>query len=111
MSDISSSIADGIDSNPVIVPILDLSQVQRDARTLASIVSATPITARASFDQASIISLERNQAQQETAETAAPSGTQIKFEQNNYSPEALSEVEIYRQTKNQLSQLKTAFAL
>jgi len=33
------------------------------------------------------------------------------FEQNNYSPESLSEIEIYRQTKNQLSQLKSALSL
>jgi len=37
----------------------------------------------------------------ETGE-AAP----IQFTQNNYSPESLSSIEIYRQTKNQLSQAR-----
>ncbi|HEX4503218.1 MAG TPA: hypothetical protein VH187_18950, partial [Scandinavium sp.] len=42
--------------------------------------------------------------------TGQPPAT-ITYQQNNYSPESLTEIEIYRQTKNQLSQLKTALAL
>jgi hypothetical protein len=70
----------------------------------------TPITAAASYGQASLISAEQLAAQ--TEELAVPlGGTSVKFEQNNYSPEALTEIEIYRQTKNQLSQLKSALSL
>jgi hypothetical protein len=39
------------------------------------------------------------------ASTAAP--TSVTFEQNNYSPDPLSNIEIYRQTNNQISRIKT----
>ena len=69
-----------------------------------------PITAAGSYGQASTISAEQARVLAEQA-VVASGGAAVKFEQNNYSPEALTEVEIYRQTKNQLSQLKSALAL
>ena len=39
------------------------------------------------------------------ADAAAPS-VAFNFEQNNHSPDALDEIEIYRQTGNQLAQIK-----
>jgi hypothetical protein len=36
----------------------------------------------------------------------AAGGSVVNFEQNNYSPKALSRAEIYRQTKNQLRAAK-----
>jgi phage-related protein len=110
MNKISDLVTDELDPNPTITPILDLTRVQTQAKDLNSMISATPIIASASFGQASAISSERTAVQEELT-TVAPGGTSVKFEQNNYSPEALSEVEIYRQTKNQLSQLKSALAL
>jgi hypothetical protein len=35
-------------------------------------------------------------------------GPLVTFEQNNYSPESLTPTEVYRQTNNQLSQIKQA---
>lgn len=107
MSNMSRFVSDNLDASPVITPVLDLSQVQSKARDLANLANVVPITAAASFGQASVISSEQTAVQEELA-TPVPGGTSVKFEQNNYSPEALSEVEIYRQTKNQLSQLKSA---
>ena len=37
---------------------------------------------------------------------ATPTGASFNFTQNNYSPKALSRVEIYRQTKNQFSAME-----
>ena len=43
--------------------------------------------------------------------SATPStGNTVNFTQNNYSPKALSRIDIYRQTKNQVSMLKGATA-
>jgi tape measure domain-containing protein len=107
INDISDAIATGIDSNPVITPILDLSQVQAQAADLDSLTKMTPISTATSFGQASAISaMQQPTTADETVGTVP--GTSIKFEQNNYSPESLSEIEIYRQTNNVLSQLKTA---
>jgi tape measure domain-containing protein len=106
MRDLSSVISEEVDTSPVITPILDLTQVKAKSQELAAL---TDVNAVASFGQATAISSER--AQTEAEQVAVAGGTSVKFEQNNYSPEALTEVEIYRQTKNQLSQIKSALAI
>jgi tape measure domain-containing protein len=108
--DISGVVADELNPNPVITPILDLTQIQTQAQELAKLTNVTPITAAASFQQAAAISSAQMALDAEQAGVTAVKPS-VKFEQNNYSPEALTEVEIYRQTKNQLSQLKSALAL
>jgi hypothetical protein len=110
MSGLSDGVAAEIDPNPVITPILDLTQVRTQAQELSALTNVVPITAAASYGHATSISASAATTQADEADVAkAPAS--VKFEQNNYSPSALSEVEIYRQTKNQLSQLKTALAL
>lgn len=42
--------------------------------------------------------------------SSKPSETNVTFTQNNYSPKALSRIDIYRQTKNQISMMKGAVA-
>ena len=100
----------GMDAlSPVITPVLDLTQVQAGADQMTAMINTAPV-ATVSAGQAASISA--SQAVQGGAiDTTAPDKSVIKFEQNNYSPEALSPVEIYRQTKNQLSQMRTALAL
>jgi tape measure domain-containing protein len=106
-------ILDGMmDTEPVITPVIDLSQVQRGARQLGDLTNVTPITAAASFGQASATSQEVNASQAAPAAQAAPEAVQkLEFNQYNTSPEKLSEVEIYRQTNNQLSMAKTALGV
>jgi len=110
MSNISDTVAKEFDANPVITPVLDLSQVQAQAKDLAMLGDGSSITPTASTSQAALISSQSN-ANQITDASAEPVGTTVKFEQNNYSPEALSAVEIYRQTRNQLAQLKAGLSL
>ena len=110
MRDISSAVTDELNPNPVITPILDLTQVRAQAGELGTLTTVTPITAAASYGQASLISSLQTATQAEES-VGAPGGATVKFEQNNYSPEALSDIEIYRQTKNQLSQLKSVLAI
>jgi tape measure domain-containing protein len=101
---------DLMDMNPVITPVLDLTAIQTDAAKMKAMVETTPTVGLTSFGQAAVISSE--QARLQAEQTAVISGgTSVKFEQNNYSPEALTEIEIYRQTKNQLSLFKSALAL
>jgi tape measure domain-containing protein len=107
---ISDSVAAEIDPNPVITPILDLSQVRTQAQELSALTNTVPITAAASYGHATSISASTPTTQAEGTDVSKPA-TSVTFEQNNYSPEALSDVEIYRQTKNQLSQLRLALAL
>ena len=100
---ISSMVSEEMNPNPTITPILDLTQVRTQSAEMAALLNPT-----ASLNQASFISAEQNVAAEELA--AADNKPPVIFEQNNYSPEALNEIEIYRQTKNTLSQLKASLA-
>jgi hypothetical protein len=110
MRDISDVVTKEIDVNPTITPILDLTQIRNASGELATLTAITPITAAASYGQASAISAEQRAALADNPDVAI-GGTHLSFVQNNTSPQALSEVEIYRQTKNQLSQAKTALKI
>jgi len=105
-----SGIAETVDmltADPVITPILDLTQVRKQAGELTDLTANPKITAGVSSAQASNIAL----ATPDDKTLATLGGTAVHFEQNINSPKALSEIEIYRHTRNQLSQFKTALAL
>jgi tape measure domain-containing protein len=104
-----SGISDSIDVDPVITPVLDLTQVEKGAKGLADLTNVTPITAAASYSQAAAISAAQRAAVE--SGQVASAGPTFSYTQNNYSPEALTDVEIYRQTRNQLSQVKSALGL
>ena len=76
---------------PVITPVLDMSGVEPGLRNLNAIAGyrAPQVT-------------ETN-ARMDTGDNA---DSQVTFNQYNYSPKALTRLEIYRQTKNQLSMMK-----
>ena len=85
---------------PTIRPVLDLSEVRSGAGRLTAILSRS---------QAMKISSSMNR--ETTGEIQNGDGTpsvenSYSFVQNNYSPKALSRIDIYRQTKNQFSALK-----
>lgn len=108
---ISDTLSAEIDSDIKISPVLDLSDVEKGAKKMSGLLGAenvVPITAAASYGQASAISTETAETQAAQAEAAAAAAPlSVTFEQHNMSPDKLSEVEIYRQTSNQLSQLKS----
>ena len=101
ISAIRDMVDSGIDSQPTIRPVLDLSNVEEGASKLDALFSRT---------QASSISSKMHE--QSTKEiqngetTSSDKGAVYTFTQNNYSPKALSRLEIYRQTKNQISSMK-----
>lgn len=110
VAQMSQALTDEMDSDPTITPILDLTKVKEDAKKMADMTNVVPITAATSFGQASAISAaELDRVQELVAAKAAP--PVLKFEQNNTSPKALTEAEIYRQTNNQLAQAKAALGL
>jgi len=89
------------DFTPKIRPVLDLSNVQKDAKSISSLFDSNSISTIESFGRANAIS--RMQVQSESTKQSAQQGPmEIKFEQNNYSPAALSASDIYRSTKSQI---------
>jgi len=95
---------------PTIQPVLDLSAVRKAASQIPGVLGGVNLPVEAAYAMASSIVADQRAAQEqavsETGDTSAPTYVDVKLEQNNYSPKALSEVEIYRQTKNQVSLLK-----
>jgi tape measure domain-containing protein len=106
-SSIPDQIQDLIDTEPVITPVLDLSNIQNGSQKMTDMMNVVPISAAASFKQGAIISAEQL-AQAVQSEDIAPAPVQLNFEQNNTSPESLSPIQIYRQTKNLLAQAEGA---
>jgi hypothetical protein len=108
MSKIPDAVAADVDMSPTIRPVLDLTQVKKEATQLDSFLGDTPMTVKATFINASIAStgVETNKDMQEATLAAVGAGT--VYNQYNTSPKALSTADIYRQTKNQLSTTKGA---
>lgn len=100
------SFDDLLHTEPKITPILDLSSIKNKAGELSGIINKTPLGA-ISLNHASVISAKQALASVGTDPTQPIStGPSIKFEQKNFSPRELPASEIYRNTRNQLSQLK-----
>jgi hypothetical protein len=100
VSKIGDFIENGIDSQPTIRPLLDLSDVTEGAGRLSALLSrnqAMKISAGMEREGGSVV---------QNGGTTPTSGNNYNFTQNNYSPKALSRIDIYRQTKNQFSALK-----
>lgn len=100
VSKIGDFIENGIDSQPTIRPLLDLSDVTEGAGRLSALLSrnqAMKISAGMEHEGTGIV---------QNGGTTPTSGNNYNFTQNNYSPKALSRIDIYRQTKNQFSALK-----
>ena len=93
---LSASVNDSIDSEPTIRPVLDLSDVTAGANRLNAMLSQS----RALSISTSMS--EQNGFENQNVQSQNGSNT-INFTQNNYSPKALSRIEIYRNTKNLLN--------
>jgi tape measure domain-containing protein len=113
LSTVPDSLSIMTNLSPKITPVLDLSNIQKDATQINGLLTPSAIAPTVSFAQASAISADRQQAADSstTDATAAGGGTIFKFEQTNTSPKSLSESEIYRNTNNLLAQAKSALGL
>ena len=110
-SSVSSKITDAINSdinfNPSIRPVMDLTEIESGGSKIQSILDNKSLNLSMAADKAlSISSLDK------VASTVLPdqknldASPAVSFTQNNYSPKELSRIEIYRQTKNQLLQIR-----
>ena len=107
ISAISNAINNDMDTQPVIRPVLDMSDVTNKAKRIGSIFSGNDLAlaygVSSGFNQVHSIKADKVVT---GAQNEPQNASQINFTQNNYSPKALSRQEIYRQTKNQLSMMK-----
>ena len=99
------------DMNPVITPIVDMTRVEDSMRALDSLFNTDKSYSMASdIKRAADIAARAKAEAKEPVKQAEPQQTTMNFTQNNYSPKALSKLDIYRQTKNQFAQMKGALA-
>ncbi len=103
LNSVASKIADyingNIDTQPTIRPVLDLSNVASGTNSLNAMLSRTKAMSISS-DMAN-----HSRGELQNGEMTS-TGNTYTFTQNNYSPKALSRLEIYRQTRNQFSMMK-----
>lgn len=97
---VKDMIDNGVDGQPTIRPILDLSDVEEKSHRLNTLFSRS----QALTVSTGIAAARGRNLQNE--DTNPNTGNSYKFTQNNYSPKALSRTEIYRQTKNQFSAME-----
>lgn len=103
----------GENADPTIKPVLDLSQVEEQAGRLDEILPKEEITGTlATTATAQLAGRVARSTPTQTDSNAISEtynqGTSLVFNQYNNSPKALSEAEIYRQTRNQIEQVKGA---
>ena len=101
ISKIAEIVNSDIDAQPTIRPVLDLSNVETEAGKLNTMFARNQVMSiNASMTRTPGESIQNGD------QNATPAGASFNFTQNNYSPKALSRVEIYRQTKNQFSAME-----
>lgn len=90
MSDVTDTLGDFDGTyRPVIKPTLDMSDVDPALSNMNAVAAYMG-----------------NRGGSDGASAENPSPTSFNFVQNNYSPKALSRIDIYRQTRNQFSTVK-----
>ena len=104
LNDIISRIADYVDADmdvqPTIRPVLDLSAVEAGTGRLNTLFSRNQALSVSTGMNDRVFEMEVQNGE------SSPTGNTYQFTQNNYSPKALSRIDIYRQTKNQFSAMK-----
>lgn len=105
LTDVVSKITDmidgDIDAEPIIRPVLDLSEVETGTGRINALFSRKQAVSISS-------GINRSSGEQIQNGESHPNykNGSVTFTQNNYSPKSLSRIEIYRQTNNQLSAME-----
>lgn len=103
MSGIDDYISNDVDLNPTITPVLDLSNISKNKTKLNQLLKGSKsIGANLAYSTAQ--TFDKNKTPEVQTTQSQPQN--VQFVQNNYSPKALSRLEIYRQTKNQFMAYK-----
>lgn len=99
----ASSIIDGVvDTNPRIVPVLDLTKMSNEASKINGLLSANPIYADISAKEAATLFDEVEDARGGQDDGPGEGGGDVIFNQTVNSPRELAPNVVYRQTHSQL---------
>lgn len=103
ITDISDVIGDGLDLQPTITPVLDMSEMKSMADEVNGIFTDAGLVSGDIYAKA-LAATPVPVAN--TENTPVVKSVEVTLQQNNNSPKALSRKEIYRDTKSALNQLK-----
>ena len=96
----------GLELRPVVTPVVNLDSARDSARALGGLFNS-PNVQLAAGARSAAPRQESDRASRETTQTVYRT-TNVEFTQNNTSPEALDAFTIYRNTQNQLQQIREA---
>ncbi len=109
LKNIARVVDSDIDPTPVIRPVIDLDDLESGVDSMNGMLANKTLNVGAIRAKANAISAGMNVSQDSSAQPQnGQNGNSYSFTQYNYSPKALSQVDIYRQTKNQFSAMKGA---
>lgn len=112
MSGMDEAMLSDLDLNPTITPVLDLSAIKKEGSTLSDMLPSGAINLEGSYSSAvQLLSEFKSLREALTSAQEEAQGNTTVFNQYNSSPKALSNAEIYRRTKNQLSVAKEALSV
>lgn len=108
LNKLSDTLILDVDTQPTIRPILDLTDVQRNANRLNSMLSSQSISVGSIYSRAQDASEGYRNNQVLTTDTTPVlvEENHYSFSQTNTSPKALSTADLYRQSRNLMSVTK-----
>jgi len=111
ISNAGNSLSEDLNLRPTIRPVLDLTQVKKDAGLISGMIQPPHLAIEGTYTKVSDLATSERIKKEEARDAEEikvedPVQPTISYVQNNHSPKALSEIEIYRRTKNHMSTLK-----
>jgi len=104
-------VRSGVDLQPTVRPVLDLTNVQKNASKLDHMLKARAVSVDTTYGQAKGALREYSDTREAAVESlASPVSKQITFIQNNNSPKAISTADTYRNTKSQIARARGALS-
>jgi len=111
LKDMDKMMDGDLNIRPVVAPVLDLTSFRKDAATANALLRNGRLTPQVSVNRAGDIAQARAVSAQAFAQQAELARqARVEFKQYNNSPKALSALEIYRNTRNQLDLAKEALS-
>lgn len=106
----SALLASDMDTAPTIRPVLDLSGIEKGTAQLNGILGAKRTINLSTAQIRAANMADTSLGMQAAGREVVNKTINNNFTQNNYSPKALSRIEIYRQTNNQFTAMKGALS-
>ena len=106
LQNIGSSLPADMSMNPVIAPVLDLTQLQKDATKISGFLPESSIVGQVSYGAAAEIADNVQNGGTFGGDELAGGGDVINYSQTINTTDRPSEIAIFRGTRNQLSMKK-----